>query len=285
MYRSLNTGYLGFDVDVETAISVARDCGYKGVDLGSGQVLDVLRRDDGDDLWRFFEESGILPGCFTLHPRNASGGDSEWERELERLPSLCRKLSALGFSRSIIVVLPFHEKLDYEANFELHRRRIRQVCDILQPFGILLGLEYIAPLTRRDGFPFDFVHNLAGLQLLRSAVDRPNAGILLDCFHWYCAGEGESDIRALDPEQISAVHISDAVHGRSKEEQMAFERQLPDTSKMIDIGSFFQALRAIGYEGPVSCEPFCDELNLLPLPEAAGKVGQAMDSVMRTGTM
>lgn len=280
MYRSLNTEYLGSETDVERAVLMARGGGFRGLDLSPRQVLDVVRTHRATRLRELMGNKGILPGCFSLIPRNGSGKDTAWKEDLDRLPELSSKVSAMGFRRALFVVLPFDQTLEYGANFERHRQRIRQVADILRPFEILLGLEYIAPLTRREGYRNHFVKDMAGTLALAQAVDRPNVGLFLDCFHWYCARENASDIHALNPAEIAGVHISDAVLGRTIEEQMAFERELPAATGMIDLASFLGALKQIGYNGPVTCEPMSENLAHLSLSEAVRRTAKAMDLVM-----
>jgi sugar phosphate isomerase/epimerase len=219
----------------------------------------------------------IRPGWFALTPRNFSGDEADWERDLEGLPELCASMSEIGFRRALIVVLPFAESLDFETNFERHVNRIRHVAGILLPYDILLGLEYIGPVTRRCGYPHLFVHDMKGALELRAAVDRRNVGIFLDCFHWYCARERPADIEALDPSWIAGAHINDAFAGRTIDEQIAFERQLPGTSGLIDLVGFLRALQTIGYDGPVTCEPMSGNLAQLTLPEAVRKTAEAIE--------
>lgn len=119
---------------------------------------------------------------------------------------------------------------------------------------------------------------MAGTLALVEAVNRPNVGLFLNCFHWYCARENTSDILALKPTTISGAHISDAVASRTITEQKAFERELPKTTGMIDLASFLGALKGIGYDGPVTCEPMSESLGQLSLSEAVRRTARAMDS-------
>ena len=280
MFRSLNTGFLGFETDVETAVQAAVDGGFQGVDLVAKQTYTLARDDEAAQVRALFAENHIRPGCFALTPGNALADEAEWTRDLDGLPDLCVGMSTAGFRRALMVLLPFHGSLDYDTNFVHHRERIRQVAEVLEPSGIRLGLEYISPLTRRQGYRHHFVSDMAGALALRKAVDRPNVGIFLDCFHWYCAAETESDILALAAEDVVGVHICDAVRGRSIAEQLAFERELPGATGIIPLTPFLGALDAIGYDGPVSCEPMSESLARIPLHEAVGRTVTAMDATM-----
>ena len=281
MFGSLSTAFLGFETDVETTVRLAREFGFQSVDLSGQQTAGISKADSGSEVRRMLEGNGIRPGCFTMTPLSTSGNEEEWRQGIAQLPELCRCASEAGFERALMVVLPYDQDLNYEANFERNHVRIEQVCRILQPHGIRLGLEYIAPLTRREGQPFSFIFNLAGALSLCAAVGSANLGVFLDCFHWYCAGETDRDISGLTDGQVVGVHICDAVAGRTVEEQIAFERELPCATGIIDISNFLGSLAAIGYAGPVSCEPMNQGLEALSLTQAVAQARCAMNQAMR----
>ena len=134
-------------------------------------------------------------------------------------------------------------------------QRVRELADRLAAHGIVLGLEYLSPESRRRGHRYSFVHNLDGLRELCRAAARPNVGLVLDSFHWYCAAETNADILSLAPAEIVTVHLSDAVAGLDRRQQQAFARELPGATDVIDNAGFVAALKAIGYRGPIGCEP------------------------------
>ncbi|MGB7156828.1 MAG: TIM barrel protein [Tepidisphaeraceae bacterium] len=95
-------------------------------------------------------------------------------------------------------------------------------------------------------------------------MGHPAIGVMLDCFHWHCAGETPDDVRGLSDKQVVGVHVNDAIAGRSTDEQMAMERELPRASGEIDLRAFLQALQLIEYDGPVTAEPMSRALEALP---------------------
>ena len=66
------------------------------------------------------------------------------------------------------------------------------------------------------------------------------------------------------------------------DEQVDNVRALPGETGVIDIAGFLQALRTIGYDGPVVPEPFKKELNDLPSDDDRLEVvGSAMTAIFR----
>ena len=81
-------------------------------------------------------------------------------------------------------------------------------------------------------------------------------GFQLDSFHWFCAGETKEDLLTLTNDQIATVDLNDAKAGRTADEQIDGERELPMATGLVDMQSFMDAMVEIGYDGPMRAEPF-----------------------------
>ncbi len=75
------------------------------------------------------------------------------------------------------------------------------------------------------------------------------------------------------------VHINDAVEGRDPDEQIDKERRLPGESGVIDLKGFLQELKAIGYTGPVTPEPFSEKLREMEPRDAIRATAEALMKV------
>jgi sugar phosphate isomerase/epimerase len=284
MYKSLMPSLIGIEADLGRSIELAQHHGYEGVDARMNSVADLIEEQSLDWLRDEFEKASVRPGYCSVLPGRVSVDESEWQQGVDQLPSLAKLAQALGYSRAVTVVLPFHEMLTFDENFDLHVKRLKQVAPILADHGISLGLEYVSPKTRRAGYEHPFIYDMKGMLKLCEATGAQNIGLLLDSFHWYCAGESTTDITRLKQEQVVVVHANDAIAERSIEEQVAFERDLPGASGVIDLAGFFKALQHINYDGPVTCEPMNKVLNNMEDDEAAALVSEALNRVMPPGT-
>ena len=277
MYASLMADMIGIDCDPFGSVEYARRFGFAGVDLRLDRFAPAFDADASvarfrDDLSR----ANLRPGYCSILPGKISCDDVEWATGITRAPALAKLARSLGYTRSASVVLPGHDALEFAANWDVHVRRIRQAMDVLGEFGIALALEYVAPLTRRGPFRHKFIHTMRGLVDLLDAAGRPGAGVLLDCFHWYCARETRADIEALPARRIVVVHVNDAIPNRPIDEQVVGERLLPGESGVIDLRGFFAALRAVGYVGPVTCEPTHPRWATTPHDLAAERTGRSL---------
>jgi sugar phosphate isomerase/epimerase len=131
----------------------------------------------------------------------------------------------------------------------------------------------------RQGHQYSFIHTLDQVLELCGSVHQPNVGILLDSWHWYVSGATLDDIQSLSSSQIVGVHVNDAPAGISLEEQKDNQRCLPGETGVIDLVGFLKVLKAIGYDGPVTVEPFSQRLRELAPQEAAMETSEALRRV------
>ena len=198
---------------------------------------------------------GVRAGYGSMLTRTLSASRGEWDHAMEQLPRVAALAQRLGFTRAGVVVLPFDDGLDPAANRKRHLARLREAAPVLADHGVRLGLEYVSPRTRRADAAFTFVHTMAALRELIAEAQQPNVGLMLDTFHWHCAGEGVDDLRALRADEVAVVHVNDAPAGIGLDRLDVRNRDLPGATGVIDLAGFMSALRAIGYDGPVTAEP------------------------------
>jgi len=71
-------------------------------------------------------------------------------------------------------------------------------------------------------------------------------------------------VARLQETDVVYVHVNDAPTGIPVDEQIDHTRGMPGETGVIDIAGFLEALKSIGYSGPVVPEPFKKELADLP---------------------
>jgi sugar phosphate isomerase/epimerase len=107
-----------------------------------------------------------------------------------------------------------------------------------------------------------------------------NTGLLLDCYHWYTAHASLADLAFLDPKEIIYVHVNDAVKGRGPDEQIDNEREMVGATGVIGIQGFVAALKKIGYDGPVTVEPFNKAVREMSTDDAVRFTSESLDKVL-----
>ena len=122
MYKSLMTDLLSIEADLSRAIGLSARHGFEGVDAGSGLLagpnLDVQA------VCALLQQTGVRPGYVGLSPGRVPASAPDWRAALAELPLVAWRAQRLGFRRAVLVVLPFHETLPFDAAFAEHVRRL-----------------------------------------------------------------------------------------------------------------------------------------------------------------
>jgi sugar phosphate isomerase/epimerase len=266
MFTTLSAEDLALDVTFSETVALAKDAGYDAVDLPMEELVA-----GGWDAARVAESlaaAGLRAGGWWLPVEFREDRDT-FEAGMRTLGPASALARAVGASRCNTWMWPFSDTLDYASNFELHVERLKPVAAMLGEHGCVLGLEYVGPKTMRDGHPHEFVSTMAETFELIGRIGEPNVGVLLDCWQWYTSHGTPADLDALEPGDVTYVHLNDAPAGLDPDEQIDDQRMLPGATGVVDVSVFVATLRRLEYDGPVAAEPYNAELNALaPGPRA-----------------
>lgn len=281
MFKNLNPGALGHAISFDQTCALARQYHFGGVDLDLDFLGQIAREKSVQAAKDWLASTGLRVGSFGLNVAwRDSDTDAAYAESLPRFIEETKLAAALGCTRCATWVMPRSDTFTFQQYFALAVRRLTPVAEILKTYGIWLGLEFVGPRTLRLGHKYDFIHTMDGMRALGAAIGTGNIGLLLDCFHWYTAHGTLSDIEALPEKEVVYVHVNDAKAGRSADEQIDNERDMVGATGVIDIGGFFGALRKIGYEGPVTVEPFSEAVRKMTPEQAIAVTSAALDRTM-----
>jgi len=205
----------------------------------------------------------------SILPVDFSQTDSVFNNGIKVLKDYCkvmRKIDSVGFCRWI---MPTSNNLTYLKNFKIHKERLKECAKIIGDNDMKLGLEFVGPKTLMARDQFSFIRTINELRELISEIDERNVGYQLDTFHLYCANHSIEDLRFLNKDDIIMCQLNDAVKGRTRDEQIDLERNLPGKTGLIDTAPFLNFLQEVGYDRTVSAEPFNKDLNKMNNEEAA----------------
>lgn len=176
-------------------------------------------------------------------------------------------------------MVSWSDERPFEQEFEFRVSRFKPFAQVLADEGCRCGIEFHGPKHMREGHKYEFVHDVKGTLELCKAIGTGTMGLLLDAFHWYTSYGTLEELRTLSETDVICVHLNDAPAGRPVDEQHDLVRCLPGETGVIDLVGFLQALDEIGYTGPVTPEPFRQDLREMPSEEASQITGEAMKSI------
>jgi sugar phosphate isomerase/epimerase len=260
--------------DPAKAVERARQFGFESIEP-SPQFLAGLSDAELEEHLGRMKEAKLAWGAAGL-PVQFKGDDAAFEKDLRALPERAKALRRAGATRMATWLSPTSTSLTYLANFRLHAGRLREVAKVLGDHGIRLGLEYVAPKTSWTARRFPFIHTMAEMKDLLAEIGRDNVGFLLDTWHWYTAQETVDDLLTLRGQDVVLCHVNDAPAGVPVEQQIDSRRGLPCSTGVIDMKGFLTAMLKIGYDGPLVCEPFSQELRGKPADEVLATVSASM---------
>ncbi|MGP3974592.1 sugar phosphate isomerase/epimerase family protein [Streptomyces sp. 8N114] len=138
--------------------------------------------------------------------------------------------------------------------------RLRAICDAVAEHGLHVAVE---------AFPWSGLKDVATARAVLEASGAPNAGLMIDVWHFYNSRSTLADLTGLPPDRITAVQLND---GRIVHDDFLAEarrgRLLPGDGE-LDVTGLLLGLHERGFRGP-----YCVEVNYpgyrdLPVEEMA----------------
>jgi len=127
---------------------------------------------------------------------------------------------------------------------EATERFIALCRDCISPcaekYGLTIGIEELRAAE------CNFINSCKEAMEIIRAVNKPNIQLLVDYFHAALGGDTNEEIASYG-DAIAHVHIASPKRNRAWPNEEDFE----------DVKGFFAALKAAGYDGPVSLEGSC----------------------------
>ncbi len=280
MFKNLNPWALGLSGHQSEIIELALTYGFRGIDLNIMEFAARVKLRGMPYARRLIDSAKIRLGSFRL-PLEWDVDDAAFSKDLEKLSQYVPVAVEIGCTRCVCTIEPAGDKRPYHENFEFHRRRFAEVCRVLEPGGIRLGVGIRASEGLRRGQAFQFVHDMDALSLLVSMVGAPNIGVLVDVWDLQVCGASIDALRGMSLQQIVAVQLADMPADVRPGDLTDEHRFLPGTSGQIDSVAALAALSELGYDGPVT--PIADRRSFenTRRDRIVRQAGEALDRIWR----
>jgi len=205
---------------------------------------------------------GIIPGMDILQ-RWSEGLDEELLESIGRTFKICALLGGR------YVVLPI---LAEQGSLASIASNLSEIASLAAENNVQIGLEPIGHAQL-----FNSVKD--ALAVLEAADTGGTAGIVLDSFHYFRAGQELSDLRLLAKEQIMTVQLNDALDMPVQALLGTKHRYYPG-SGIFNVAGFCEAVLSLGYDGPFTVEIMNSQLWSKPAEEICRKAFDACVSVL-----
>jgi sugar phosphate isomerase/epimerase len=250
MLKGLSRAGVGNVGTLDQFVHLASSYGFDAVDAGGKEIQDWIDRDGISNVLESLQSNKIVIGSIGL-PVEWRDTEEKFRSGLVQLARDAEAAAQVGCTACCTYVLP---STDWNAArfMAVATRRLRECAVILGAYGIRLGIEFVGPHHLRTRWKNPFIWDVESHLEWIDAINERNVGLLYDAYHWHTNGLGLEDILRLKPEQIVHVHINDA-KDVPVSEVLDNDRVYPGEG-VIDLTSFLQGLKAIGYKGVVAQE-------------------------------
>jgi sugar phosphate isomerase/epimerase len=251
MLRALNAGAVHVSIkNLTEGIDACKIGGFDCLAMSPGLLAENTVEQINDMLF----DAIIAPGSWGV-PFNWRGTKEEFDAGFDAMKVQIQLMHDVDVKRCATWIMPGSNELTLEQNADFHRSRLQPIANLLEDYGMILGLEFVGPKTTRDKFEHPFYYDLNGMYGFAQTV-APNVGLLVDAWHMHTSGSTYEDLAKTPAEKIALVHINDAPLDTPVDELQDHIRRLPCETGVIDMSGFMKTLREIGYIGPVEAEPF-----------------------------
>ena len=266
MYKTLSPGAIGIrGLSLVESLKLAQETGFGGLDFSIQEAAEI----GVAGARSLFEDAGIKYGAWGMPVRWQS---DEWRDDLAELPRYAEVGAEMGALRASTWCPPSSADREFAENFDWHLERFAAIAEVLKGYGVSFGIEFIGPQSMRPADRHAFIYTMEGMLELAAAIGTGNVGLLLDAWHLYTSGGALDDLDKISNADIVNVHVNDAPEGLTMAEYNDHDRRLPCETGVIDLAGFMGKLSALGYDGPVTPEPFSKRVNAIEDPKAAASL-------------
>ncbi len=281
MFKNLFPGMIGIhNLPPQDAIAMAQRMNFGGVDVNIIEMKKLAESKGIDYCRSLFEGSGLRAANWIM-PNDWKKSEEEWRGLIADMPRFAEISRALGCTRSSTYFGSASNDRDYQENLQWHAMRLRPLTAILAAYDIDFGMEFMGPRNLRRGKRYTFVHNVSTQMELADRIGTGNVGLLLDAWHLYTSGDTPDILDTIDPKAVVNVHIADAPVGLSMDEYVDDDRRVPLETGVIDLAALLRKLDALGYDGPITPEPFSKRLNAIAAENPAAAADEIADVMNR----
>jgi sugar phosphate isomerase/epimerase len=281
MFRNLSAAALGVVGQQNEIIELALTYGFQGLDIDIAEFATRAKLRGGAYARRLIESANLQVGSFVL-PVELDADEELFTKKLEKLPEYVNAAGEIGCRRCVTTIAPSSDTRPYHENFELHRRRIGQVCKVLEPAAVRLGIGFRGATYARKGSGLEFIHGLEALLMLIQMAPGENVGLNLDVWEVLAEGGSLDSIRGLSARQIVAVDVANLPAGVTLDELDDHSRLLPGAEgAAVDMASVLAMLAQLGYDGPVTPRPSRTALKNLRRDLAVRETSESLTKVWK----
>jgi len=267
MFKNLSPSALGVSGRESEIIELTLSWGFKGLDLDLLDFAQQVGEHGYAKASRLLVSARLKFGSFVLPVRWQD--DATYQEDLAKLPELTALAKQLGCTRAVTTIEAGSDTRPYHENFEFHRKRLTELGERLAGDGIRLGVGFLAPVSKRAAFAFQFMQKADEVLMLLGTLGSQNVGLALDTWHWHLGGGTPEQVKSLG-KSIVTVTLADAMLEVTAVSATSSDCRLPGDGGAVDNVEILRTLAEARYDGPVT-----------PRADSKQFEGQSRDAIVK----
>ena len=250
---------------LDDRISAAADAGFAGIGLYAGQFMRL--RETGFTIEQLREMLDAADVCLAEIEVLSGWGSATPSADYWRFEDVVWELVDAFECRYVQAIGP------YEGSIADAAERFGAVCDRAADHGAVVGLEFL---------PFTNIVDATDALAIVEAAGRPNGGVCVDIWH-HARGANDLDlIRAIPPELITGIQMSDGPHKPALADYKddCLRNRVPPGEGEFGAVEFFRMLIELGVDVPWSLEVCNDDVWGQPGADHVRRAADAMRRVL-----
>ncbi len=273
MKLGLNSWTTGDGVDLPTDIRVAAAAGYELLEVKETKIAQALATGMSlPQLRGLLEETGIeLLNVNTLDQATLAEGS-----ELDALAARCRTMCdyAASLGAPYVLVGPTYLQggpRDPAAIRDRTANALARYGREARAAGARIAFEF-------HGYAHASINTLSDTLALLDLIGDADLVLVVDTFHFFVGGSALSDLRAIPPGRLAAVHLADVDH--ANRDTLGRDNRVLPGAGVMPMRAMTEALAQTGYDGPYTIELFRQDYWAMDPAVVASMGIDAMRSVL-----
>ncbi|MFO0942028.1 MAG: TIM barrel protein [Pirellulales bacterium] len=232
MYKTLDTNLLEITGRSTEVIELAMTYGFVGINVDMMDMFKRSQRASFESASRFLVSSKLHVASFAA-PVSLDDDDTSFASSLTVLQQVAEIAGKLQANCAVVNIPTGTNRLPYHEYFDVIRKRIDQVAEVLGQHGVRLALRFCA-IPDAEEKQFKFVRDVEGFVALVKSCSSKNVGIVLDTWNWHLGRGKQSQLDEIGADRVAIVYISDCKDGVDAAAATCEDRILPNAIGIID---------------------------------------------------
>ena len=252
MLKNFSPQSLGINGRQSELIELALTYGFRGMDVDMAEMFRRSQRSSVDDAAKYLRAAeNLCIGGFNLEV-DLDAEDDVFTSQVGALHPIADLAAEMEATRAYVAAPPATDRLAYPEYFDQQCKRLAQICEVLAPKNIRLGVALRAGKELAEGKQFEFVRNVEGFLALVRSIGNPAAGFYVDTWDWVIGDGAMDQLSELKADEIVAVRLGSVPGDVDQSQATTQDRTLPEKEGVVNHVNLVKHLATIGYEGPIS---------------------------------